>query len=284
MYRTVTLPTIPEVRCPGRDSFALYDMPGFADAGLTLENKSDSWYGKHSLHEAARMVRTGDLSSVAEADAFMRELDGQVFVSRKFKTVDDVVGAVPNVPAFIAGIPQNMRRRVRTSTATAPLAVYIDLTSSGGIDARDVRRRGVAILALVRLLANFRPVEAWATTGLGGYGGRTLKAAYCGVKLDTAPLDLARVAHVLTSTAVARGIGYGLCNRQDGAKDFGDWPYADVDKQRKHGAAIFRRVAPVGSDVLFIPPVYLIDSSIKTPVAWIKDMLAKYGGLASEAA
>lgn len=113
--------------------------------------------------------------------------------------------------------------------------------------------------------------------------GAERRAHYVAVRLDTAPLDLARAAHVLTSTMVARGIGYGLVHEVLGSSD-GDWPYANVDKQRKHGAAIFKRVANPGSDVLFIPPAHVQDALIKTPVAWIKDMLAQYGGVEQEAA
>lgn len=277
MHSTVRMDAIAEIGSHKRDSFLLCDIPGLADLADTLpadtKAKGGSWFGGQTIQQAIDFCRTGDLASVPAADAFMSELEGMVFVSRKFRVVDDVCGAVPNVPAFIAGIPTSMRRRARTVAQSAPLSVFVDLTSSASVGAADVAKRGTAILALVRLLANVRAVECWAFTGLGNGNGRT--ANYCAIRLDTAPLDLARAAHILTSTCVARGMGYKLCQTLG---DGGDWPYADVKMTRLHGAAIMGRVVQPGSDVLYIPPVHAGDEAIRTPVAWLKDMLAEYGG------
>lgn len=280
MKTIIHLDALPEVKQGAKDHFALYDMGGFADAAMLLKDTSGSWYGKGTLHQAARMIRDGDLSAVPDCDKIMQELDGNVFVSRQYRVVNDVCGATPDVPAYIAGLPTAMRRRVRQSNVTAPLAVFVDLTTSGGIEASVVRKRGVAILALVRLLSNFRPVEAWAMVGLGCPG----HADFVAVRLDTAPLDLARAAHVLTSTMVARGIGYSLAHEL--STGGGAWPYGEYEPkaQRVHGAAIFKRVVHPGSDVLFVPPLYLTDQSVTAPVQWIKENLAKYGGIDQEAA
>lgn len=262
-----------------RDSFALYDLPGLADAAdrAVLNSAShNSWMGG-SLAGAVDGIRHGNLANVEASDALMGELEDCVFVSRKFRVIDDVCGAMPNVPAFIAGLPTSMRRRARTVAQAAPLSVFIDLTSSANIDAAEVSRRGMAALALVRLLTNVRPVELWAMCGLG----QPAIAAYCAVRIETAPLDLARAAHVLTSTAVVRGLMYKLaceaCGRQ-----VGGWPNGCADQQRKHGAEILARVVHPGSDVLFVPPIHSRDT-FDNPVAWIKTMLAEYGGQTVEA-
>jgi hypothetical protein len=277
MERTLTLPAIPEVQAsqPGAvDSFLVCDLPGLAEAARGLQCYSGgSWSGGRSKAEAADLLANGDLSGVEPSQRYMDAMEGHVFTSRKYRVIDDVVGGVPNVPNYLAGLPQSMRRRIRTTTATAPLSIFVDLTSSGSISAEDVRKRGMAILCLVRLLANLRPVELWAFTGIGSRG----KANYTVVRVETAPLDLARAAHVLTCPSVSRGVGYGLaCDRFHSA---GGWPYGDSCKlQRQHGAAIMARVCEPGSDVLFIPPVYLLDDSVNAPEKWIADKLAEFGG------
>ena len=277
MERTLTLPAIDAIQAiqPGAtDTFLVCDLPGLAEAARGLRRTGGgSWCGNRSNAESAAFLANGDLSGVEPSDAFLSAMEREVFVSRKYRTIDDMCGGVPNIPNYLAGLPQQMRRRVRTTNQVAPLAIFADLTSSGGISAEDVRKRGCAILALVRLLANLRPVELWAFTGLGSHR----KAAYTVVRVETSPLDLARAAHVLTCPSVSRGIGYGLS--QERFHSGGGWPYGDGCKlQRQHGAAIMARVADPGSDVLFIPPVYLYDDSIKNPAKWVHDKLAEYGG------
>jgi hypothetical protein len=269
------IPEIQKTHAGAKDHFAVYDMQGFCEDADTLSQKaSSSWYGNQDTGTAIKYAREGDLSQVAPSQALLDQFESLVFVSRKFRVIDDIVGAVPNVPAFIAGQPMSMRRRVRQTSASAPLALFIDLTTSGGICANDVRKRGIAILALVRLLSNLRPIEIYVMTGLGGYQ----TAEYCIVRLDTSPLDLARAAHMLTSVAVARDLCYRLCNKV-GASSRSAWPYGyDVELQRKHGQEIMRRVVQPGSEILFMPPMYLTDEAVQAPVQWIKKMLAQYGG------
>lgn len=277
MQREITLPAIDAIQAvqPGAvDSFLVCDLPGLAEAARGLRRTGGgSWCGNRSNAVSAGFLANGDLSNVAPSEEFLSKLESEVFVSRKYRTIDDVCGGVPNIPNYLAGLPQAMRRRTRTTNQVAPLAIFADLTSSGGISAEDVRKRGCAILALVRLLANLRPVELWAFTGLGSHK----RAAYTVVRVESSPLDLARAAHVLTCPSVSRGIGYGLAHERFNSS--GGWPYGDDCKlQRKHGAAIMARVCDPGSDVLFIPPVYLYDDSIKNPAKWVHDKLAEYGG------
>src|ERR1044072_43451 len=257
MQNQMTLPAIEAVRArhPGaRDHFLICDMPGFADAAdrvpTTHRGDGGAWFGGKTFAESLDNVRRGDLSGVPVADQYLTAMESHVFVSRQFRVFDDVVGGVPNVPAYIAGIPQNMRRRVRQPTSTAPLTVFVNLTSSAIISARDLYQRGAAILALVRLLPNVRAVELWGVMGMGA--SRT--GNYVAVRLDTAPLDLARAAHVLTHTSVARGLGYGIAQSRFNAQ--GMWPYNDVEMSRRHGAEILSRVTYPGAGVLLIPPRY----------------------------
>jgi hypothetical protein len=279
MQNAISLPAIDSVLAvrPGaRDNYLVCDMSGFIAAAESVpqceRGSGGSWFGGKSYAESLENVRSGDLAGVADADKFLADMESHVFVSRQFRVFDDVVGAVPNIPAYLAGVPQNMRRRTRQPTSTAPLSVFVNLTSSAGIGAADLYKRGAAILALVRLLSNVRAVELWGFVGLGD--SRT--GNYVAVRLDTAPLDLARAAHVLTHTSVARGLGYGIATHRFNAG--GAWPYSDVKLSRKHGAEILARVTYPGSDVLLIPPIFLTDDCVKNPVKWIRDMLQAYGG------
>jgi hypothetical protein len=99
---------------------------------------------------------------------------------------------VSGVPQYLAGNPYSMRLKRRHATATAPLSVFVELVASAGINAETCLKRGVAMLALVRMLTNLRPVELWAVIAMGRQNSRS---SLC-VRLDTAPLDLKRAIHV----------------------------------------------------------------------------------------
>jgi hypothetical protein len=270
-----TMTAIPEA---GRatDRFLVCDLPGLADFTRREVTRtwSGAWYGDKDKATTLDCIERGDLSGVAVSDNYLRDMESHVIVSRKYRTVDDVVGSTPNVVNYLAGLPCAMRRRIKTTSATAPLAVVVDLTSSASIGAKALRKRGAAVLALVRLLSNLRPVELWTLTGTGERG----IACYAICRMETAPLDLARVAYAMTDPSFARGACYSAA-RVGTDKFCGSWPYGEgPDVMRKNAAKIFGRVISPGSEVLFVPAIHRHDKAVTDPVAWLKGMLATYGG------
>jgi len=241
----------------------------------TLRNKisgSEGWAGA-SYDSFKQRIETGDNSLVEESDKFLALIEDQVPMSRGWRNIDDVVGALPNVPAFLAGHPQCMRRRVRTMKDSAPLAIYMDLTSSAGISAYDVQKRGIVLLALVRLLVEHRPVELWVGAGLGNYGGKT--AGTVAWRVDTAPLDLARAAFHISATVMSRGFGYGLARAVLGTD--GCWPFHNYDLHCKTAAQRLQAVFP-GQELLYVLPIHLRDEMTTDPVGWLKRTMARYTG------
>jgi len=229
----------------------------------------ETWYGD-TFDSFQHKVMVGDQSLVAESDTFLEKLEDQTPHSLGWRNVDDVVGAVPNVPAFIAGHPQCMRRRERTRKDTAPLAIYMDLTSSGGISERDVTRRGVALLALTRVLIERRPVELWVGASLG-CPHRSGTVAW---RIDTAPLDLARAAYHVGATAMSRGFGYAICQHHMGTK--GGWPFNDYAKHCRTAKQRLQAVFP-GQEIMYVPPIKLHDELTKNPIGWIRRVLNEKG-------
>ena len=232
-------------------------------------SRFDSAWCGGTLEELRRCAVLGDERLVAEADRFLSEIEDQVPMSRGWRNVDDVVGAVPNVPAFLAGHPQHMRRRERVARDNAPLTLFLDLTSSAIIDAATVQRRAVVMLALVRLLVEHRSVSLWAGVGqdVGMCG-----AGYVAWKIDTAPLDLARAAYHIGSTQMARRFGYGvngIVNRSGG-----HWPHHDASHTKTHGERDLRAVFE--TEMLVIPALQFNDKSVRDPVNWLKETMSRY--------
>jgi hypothetical protein len=232
--------------------------------------------------QACRAVEFGHLPSVAKSEEFLSAIESLIpfAPTARHEIMDDVVGAFPNVPAFIAGQPLSMRRKVKRENEFQPIAVVVDLTSSAAIGAETIERRGSAVLALVRALAARRPVELWAGCGLDAYGKHD--AVWQFYKLDTTPLDLARAAFMLAHPVTCRGLMHSFARQNYGYR--GGWPYGQGPVRGDQFQAVLARALPHVADVIAVPSIYMTDAAVADPVAWIAKNLATYGDEQKEAA
>lgn len=223
------------------------------------------------------LVRSGDESLVARSEATLAKIEDQIPVSRGWRNIDDVVGAVPNVPAFLAGHPQCMRRRERTMRDTAPLTIFMDLTSSMSISKEKILNRGITLLALVRLLIEHRSVELWVGSSLGDTIRGKVVTCTTGWRIDTAPMDLARAAFQIADTSMSRLFGYATCEMMvdQHLGGFGD--------RHDRNSEQLRQVAG-WHEMLYIPPIFHSDPLVDDPVGWLKRTMAKYIKTEEEAA
>lgn len=263
-----------------RDLFRLYDTPAemaadFADRSPRRNKSASDWTGGVDGRTAARMAAEGDLSQVPASDAMLAQFEAYGLDSSRKGWLDDCAGGVPNVPAYLAGQPLAMRRRTVYRDQSAPLAVIVDLTTSCGLSADQIRRRGVAILALVRALSQRRPVELWAGVMLDAHNGRDCVTIMA--RIETAPLDLATAAHCLTHASFPRLIGHGLADL-DGYQ--GRWPYDAGTEHRAHMAAILAPAFSHASETLCLPSMSIADDSVNRPEQWVADQLAKLSPVA----
>ncbi len=272
-----------------KENFVLCDLPGFAEFAerAPMEKRAASqsamrWFGGMTFEQSVEAVRRGDISGVAASDRLLADMEGLAPVSHSWRTINSVVGMCPNVPQYLAGNPYSMRLKRRYATATAPLSVFVELVASAGIDAQTCLKRGAAMLALVRMLTNLRPVELWAVIAIGRQNSRS---SLC-VRLDTAPLDLARAAHMLTHPSVFRALGYTSLEHEfyPSVGWGGDWAFGDHRLHILTAVESYKRVLNPGSEVLFIPPVHLSDAYLTQPARWLRAMIARHGGVPTEQA
>ena len=291
MFEKKTLKGTDEVLSVQRgaiENFVVCDLPGFADYAdqLPIEKRAvgeegTKWWGGMTYDQSVAAVRCGDTAGVAASDKLLSEMETLVPVSQSWRTFNSVVGTCPNVPQYLAGNPYNMRLKRRCATATAPLSIFVELVASAGIDAKTCLKRGAAMLALVRMLANLRPVELWCVIAIGQ---RNSRSSLC-VRLDTAPLDLARSAHVFTHPSVFRALGYRSLEHEFYSRGWnGDWAFGDHGLHVRTAAQSYQRLLRPGSDVLFIPPVHVSDLYLAEPAKWLRAMITQHGGVQLEAA
>ena len=287
----ITLPTIEGCPVTGKDTFLIGDIGSFAARAESVPLHNDSrsncregnqWTGGLAYESAVEMTRNGDLGGVAASDNFLSRFEALAPMRAAWRVRDDVVGAVPNIPAFIAGTPLTMRRRERVAVESAPLAVAVDLVSSGSVPAKDLQKRGALILALVRALSATRPVELWAGGSATPSQHKDKGAWHVWMRIDTAPLDLARAAHIMTSPAVSRGMIYAIITDEGKGSNL-NWPYNDHKWSRANMRPVLSRVIGSG-DMLTIAAPHTHDELVNNPEQWFERMLAEYGGVDHDAA
>jgi len=251
------------------------------------KSKGSGWRGGMSFDDSLKCVREGNPALVARSDEFLSRFEALHLVSRRWRTVAAVAGGVPCVPAALAGHPLAMRQRQRVSSDQAPLAIIVDIASSAGLGSADLEKRGAAILALVRLLSATRPVSLYV--GVSVTAGhlrdqRRYDACHIFTRMDTAPLDLARAAHMLCHTSTARSLYYGAAYELTGApldeeSQSLSWPYrGGQDVIRTHAHAILARAIPDAAQSLYIGAAHMDDAAIKNPALWLETMLRQHGG------
>lgn len=274
--RKFSLPS--EVRDGRTDNYLTFDSPAeLADYAADraknvrhLTRDPSGFTGPETGEQALQKARTGDLAGVPASDALLEKFERFTFETARKAWADDVCGSIPNVPAFIAGHPLAMRRRIRQDSASAPVAIVADLTTSATISADQIAARGAAILALVRILSARRPVELWAGCTMDARS-QGLSAIFC--RIETTPLDLATAAYVMTSASFPRRLCYGLATVEYGF--FGLWPYNnDHNAPKKHGLQIIRRALEHVTEALYVPPIYADDLIATAPEKWIEGQLA----------
>lgn len=252
-----------------KTTFCLFD----SSTTMAQEFIANRWERHARWGDTSATLRNaieGDDEAAAKSDAFLSRFEALNLVSSGFAVTDEVVGAVPNVPAFLSGAPVNMRLRRRIVREMAPLAIIIDLTTSGGIAQDAMSKRGSVILAAARVLSATRPVELWTFVGLGAnHGG----AVFAGHRLETSPMDLARAAPCFADAHWARNIGYGTCHA-NGSN--GSWPYNGRALDAKETETVLRLALPHLADALVIPGMMLHDPLVNNPEKWLADTIAQY--------
>ena len=269
--------TASPVKTGRRDYFAIFDSVG--ELAMHAKDRpftggSADWFGNVTALDAVNRTLYGDESLVAESDKLLEQFEHVSFASTARIWADDVVGAVPNVPAFLAGVPCNMRRKRRDdSQAAAPLALIVDVSTSAAITAQQIKRRGAAILALTRILSARRPVELWCGTSGGSNMGGPMGATFVMGRLETAPLNLAQAAFVLSHPGFHRHLCYGIEARY--FRFDGSWPYGAGAMSPTDMAKCMAPAFDHVSETLCMPGLHVADLSVSDPAAWVGAMVDK---------
>ena len=248
-----------------RDGFRyIWESPdAFLQSALDVQQRldhSEDWVGE-TYSETIQRTKEGNLDLIPQAEALLDQIDAELELDSPVWQ-GSVAGAFPDVPAFLSGDPECMRARVMQANEKAPVRVFVCTTSSCGVSAETLLKRGIAALALVmQLVKQGRPIELWTFTKLDGNGAHEGNSCFM-VRMPTAPVDMARIAHCLSACSFDRAIGMTFGRNVTGFK--GSWA-AEKDPRKLVNAA--------PSDIVLGESRYG-DDIIERPVDWIRQQLA----------
>lgn len=243
-------------------------------SAMRYAQHSGSWANGENFSIAMQKSRYGNTSLVPAAEALMSQLESQIEVPRKVWDRSPA-GAFAIVPEVLAGLPTPMRRQREVLDERQPLTIIVVTTSSAGIKAETLMKRGTAILALTMAMARIRPITLHALSMLDGHvdgtGEILLKS-----QINTAPLDLSTAAYVLTSAGFDRILCHAHSQRL--AKYRGGWPskYRWGRKDQPYFDYLINVFGYEKKNTLLIGPTFLGDPIVNTPVAWVQDQIARF--------
>lgn len=263
------------------DGWLIMDMAEFPDFVASHNDINHRSQASGDWKGALNRARYGDISAVAQSDELLAKVSSYMPAAKARGYVMDVAGAVPIVPTYLSGNPINMRRRIKTESEYAPLAIFYDGTDGAAISSENRFKKGLIVLALVRALAGLRPVELYIG---GSLDDRGANGCFFAVRIETSPLDLARAAWALTSDECCRGLGYAMLYHQFNPRGGYSYLMPRFTCRADYMTKIVRQAMPHVSDVLAIPCSSNDDPMIADPESWLKRTFNELAGQQQEAA
>lgn len=123
-------------------------QPAFKDDSHT---GSESFTGTASYEEAEQRMMQGDSDlqkKIEEAGVAQTRIKVQKQVQRR-QTYSSVVGAMPNVPAYISGAPNSMIAQRLIKTKKKVLNIGYSMTAHGGVDKDDIIKASANVVSAI---------------------------------------------------------------------------------------------------------------------------------------
>jgi hypothetical protein len=267
-----------------RDFMRLVDMPGLCElarsygAGRAEGREARARRHGNGFDELADRLEKGDDQAADEIEKTLSKIESHMLMTTGTTVRDDVMGAVPNVPAFLTGSPMNMRTRHSAKTGRGPISLFLETTTSSGFSGRERITRIAAMVSLARALSIHRPLNLWFNVTWGGLGRLTQTS----IQIETNPIDVSRIAALCANIETVNSLGSQDSHKIAAAhiaqtgRYWGSWAYDVPILERKFAGEILARVISPGSEVAYLPAGLLSADDLTNPEGWVESMLKKF--------
>lgn len=227
-----------------------------------LENKRDSFHGDPP-QQVLKDITTGWDVGAKKSQEILYKIEGKLNIDTSaYKTQSSVVGSLVNVGAYLSGNPMCMRMRRKQMENTNPVNLILDVSVSASTNQDEIFNRGVATLALIRVVSRARPVNLKVVTGMtiSGFNG------IISIPIETAPLDLARASYILSRPEVFRRILFAKIAKEaevNGKTYEGhiDWLFGDYSWHKEYLVSELADYWGYGNDYLGVAGTVSSDRS-----------------------
>ena len=230
--------------------------------GDFLKDRRDNFYGE-APRDVLKSLRYGWKEGASKTNAILEKIEGKLSVdSNAYRTLSSVVGSTFNVGAYLAGNPMSMRLRKKVMENTNPIRILIDITVSAGTSQDEIMNRGIAAVALARVLVQSRPVNLEVISGLKTLGQNLLMS----FPIDTAPLDLSQASYLIARPEMLRRVSFGLVvelGESKSARNYkGDipWLFDDHTWQTHNMIDEYAKMSGYGNDYVAVSGTVHSDS------------------------
>lgn len=194
-------------------------------------NETSSWGLEHPINEKSDWA--GDtydclvgklLNGVDTYTAKASKLASQIAEvelpsTRGSEARRDVFGSRLSVGEYSVGSPTCFRRRTPVQSDNMPIKVVVDMFISASFTTKQIEARGLAVLALVQKIMDYRQVELYvvcSTSDQHGYGF-SAKGNYLFMfcEINSRPLDLATASVAICNAAISRRIFFAQMRTHD---------------------------------------------------------------------
>lgn len=221
-----------------------------------------------TMPQALRMAREGNPKHNAEIDSLVER------VSCNLPTYTDewmpsVSGPLPVVPAYLAGLPDNMLRCDRREVSGVPMRVFVSVCLSAGCEARVIAKRGIALNALLQQLSQRRPTELWIYLDVGCRDEGIVSPV---IRVQSMPLDTSTLTAALTDEMFLRVLMFGFVHGHYNWR--GTWAWGDPPTSAR-AQRLTREALGAAPTDLVIVGAFLSESDliISDPTAWVQQQI-----------
>jgi hypothetical protein len=214
---------------------------------------NDGWYGSWKELSARIELNEGssEVAQMIERSCEAAEASATFGSAWHF----DVAGDYPVVPLAIGGDPMSMRRKSPKRHDGGLLTVFVPMTCSAAVQGDDFAEILALILASLRAISIFRPVQIVAYTALDAVIQirKSRGAAFFKFPVSLQYSDFKGLALLADPTICRNGVMNLLFAHKAGYQ--GQWPWNfQPDTERSH--KLQREALGVAAEDVYIPPLF----------------------------
>lgn len=177
----------------------------FEGCSLSSEREDDGyWSGAKTFAEANELLLNGDKDNLAKVTKMDVKGTKTAHASR-LRIERNVYGSMPNVPAYIIGVPNNMLNFRREPRPSNIVNIVYNITVSSDKKGDDMATAGAKIASIIKgIERNNIRVNLWVGFASKDRGTNNVSGAFVCIKQAAAPLNMLNIIYPIVHPSMLR--------------------------------------------------------------------------------